>query len=146
MYSTPSDLAKLIDERTLLQLADDSGLAGLDDERVQAVLAEAIEQADREIDSYVCMALPVPLFPVPDLVANLSAKIAAYNLFRRRPHLELGEWGKEYDRCLRLLERIAQRKVVLESPDAEPAQAEPDSGVSVSAPAAHFGGRLWEEY
>lgn len=105
MYSTATDLKKLVSPEVLAQLADDGpGAAATADE----VIAEAIDQADREIDAYVGAVMPVPLDPVPLLVANLSPKIALYNLFRRRPHLEAGEWGDEYKRCVRLLERIAR--------------------------------------
>jgi phage gp36-like protein len=109
MYSTATDLQKLLEPDALRQLADD-GPGGATSEEV---MAEAIEQADREIDSYLNMVMEVPVDPVPPLAANLSAKIAIYNLHRRRSHLEVGEWGKEYERCVKLLQRIAEGKLTL---------------------------------
>lgn len=145
-YSQPQDLRLLLDERRLLELADERGLAAWDDPAVQQVLCEAIAAADREIDAYAGAVRPVPLVPVPPLAARLSARVAVYNLHRRRPHLELGEWGKEYERCLRLLERIAEGKVSLTASAAQPVQAETGAGVSVAAEAPQFGPEIWEGY
>jgi phage gp36-like protein len=114
MYSTAPDLEKLLNPDAIRQLADD----GVGAPEPEVVIAEAIEQADREIDSILNGRFDVPFDPVPPLVANLSAKIAVYNLHRRRSHLELGEWAKEYDRCLRMLRDIASGKQAL-GPEAE---------------------------
>ncbi len=113
MYCAVADLEKLVAPGQLRQLADDGPGAPAPEE----VMAEAIDQADREIDAYLGTVREVPLDPVPPLVANLSAKIAVYNLHRRRTHLDLGEWAEEYKRALRLLERIAAGDVSLGPPE-----------------------------
>jgi phage gp36-like protein len=122
MYSIASDLEKLLEPDAIRQLADDGPGAA----EPEVVIAEAIEQADREIDTYLNMVMEVPVDPVPPLVANLSAKIAVYNLHRRRSHLEVGEWGEEYKRCLKLLERIADGKLTI-GPKAEGETAQPEN-------------------
>jgi phage gp36-like protein len=109
MYSTIGDLKTLMPEAQLLELADD----GVDSPTPEQVMLEAIEQADREIDGYLGAVHEVPLDPVPPMVANISAKIAVWNLNRRRPHLEPGSWGDEYPRQLNLLKLIAQGKLTL---------------------------------
>ena len=103
MYCTTADMEKLMSAESLRQLADD----GPDGPAYEDVLAEAIEQADREIDAYIGVVQSVPLDPVPPLVANLSAKIAIYKLYSRRDHLDPGVWGKGYERALSLLQKIA---------------------------------------
>ncbi|MCB2186947.1 MAG: DUF1320 domain-containing protein [Deltaproteobacteria bacterium] len=127
MYSSETDLKRLLSPDTLRQLADD-GLGGLPPEEV---IAEAIEQADREIDAYLGLVMTVPLAATPPLAANLSAKIAAYNLHRRRSHLELGEWAEEYKRCLKLLEKIGSGELTL-GPGPGNTTAEPASPGSLA--------------
>jgi phage gp36-like protein len=131
MYCNPEDLAKQLPERELLQLADDEGTAdGLG--AVEDVLVEAIDQADREIDAYAGQARSVPLDPVPGLVANLSCRIAIYRLFARRSTVPEA-WQRDYDRCQRLLERIAEGKLKLGAEEGK--TAAPETGVKyASAP------------
>ncbi|WP_449246463.1 gp436 family protein [Desulfarculus baarsii] len=136
MYCTPADLEKLLAPETLGQLADD----GPGGPAPEAVLLEAIEQADREIDAYLGVARAVPLEPAPAIVANLSAKIAVYNLYRRRPHLEAGEWAGEYQRALKLLERIAEGRLSLGGGEGPAAPLEPNAMVTISRP-PHFSDR-----
>ncbi len=80
MYSTAAQILKLLPEYEVLQLADDDGAGVIDDPAVTAVLEEAIEQADREIDAYVGTVKRVPLSPVPALIENLSTKLAIHHL------------------------------------------------------------------
>lgn len=135
MYSTTADIERLLAPDVIRQLTDD----GPNGRSADEIIAEAIDQADREIDSYVGVVRQVPLDPAPGLVANLSAKIAAYNLLRRRPHLEAGEWGDEYKRCLRLLERVAAGQISLGAVSAdEPAPAMEPAGAAVVTPPAIF--------
>lgn len=63
----------------LVQATDQDGLIGGVD---PVVLAQAISEADSIIDSYVHKQKAVPLSPVPDVIANLSAAWAARNLRR----------------------------------------------------------------
>lgn len=63
----------------LVQATDQDGLIGGVD---PVVLAQAINEADSIIDSYVHKQKSVPLSPVPDVIANLSAAWAARNLRR----------------------------------------------------------------
>lgn len=84
-----------------------------DDTDVQKVLNEAIDQADTEINSYVGMVPDLlPFADVPSLIENLSAKIAVYNLLRRRPSVP-DHWQSEYKRCLATLEKIGAKKLSL---------------------------------
>jgi phage gp36-like protein len=114
MYCTSDDLTRLLPASELLDLADDTGAASLDDPGVQAVLAEAVDQADREIDAYVGMVKSVPLDPVPPLVANLSAKCAVHGLYIRRPGLSIPDSIAEaYRQALQMLGRIAAGQLSL---------------------------------
>ncbi len=146
MYSSIADLKKLMPEAQLMELADD----GVDSPSPQEVMNEAIEQADREIDGYLNAVLPVPMDPVPPLVANISAKIAVWNLYRRRTHLDPGSWGEEYPRQLRLLEKIAEGKISLGVTGAgesgEPAPPTEPGRAEVRTRPPEFPDRIWREY
>lgn len=114
MYSTVPDLLKVLPEYEALALADDDNAGSINAPSVQNVLLQAIEQADREIDAYVGTVKAVPLYPVPALVANLSSKLAAHNLYLRREGRDEPEtWQRETARCMRLLESIAKGQIAL---------------------------------
>lgn len=150
-YATPLDLVPLLPERELLQLADDSPdrSGTLESPAVQAVLAEAVDQASREIDAYVSASPKgpaVPLDPVPPLVANIAAKLAVCTLFTRAGQRS-DIWEAEGERLRRLLEHIAAGKLNLGAPaEDQAAPAEPASGITVAAPARQFGPGTWEKF
>jgi len=111
-YSSPDDLRLLLAEKELVQLAADGRPGRWADEQTQAVLAEAISQADSEIDGYISLRVNLPLTFPPKLIHNFSAKIAVYNLLRRRVSVP-DHWRGEYDRCLAILKDIAAGKLAL---------------------------------
>lgn len=50
---------------------------------LRPILAEAVSDAEAEIDGYLAKRYPVPLDPVPPVIAKLAKDIAVYNLFAR---------------------------------------------------------------
>ena len=80
MYSTLTDIKKLIPEDTVIQLTDDENTGAVVESRV----TEAIAQADAEIDSYCGGKYSVPFTTVPDIVKKISVDIAIYNLYSRK--------------------------------------------------------------
>lgn len=147
MYSTVADLQKLLPVSELLDLADDAGSGSLEDAAVQGILLEAIDSADREIDSYVGTVLAVPLAaPLPGLIANISAKLAVHHLYLHRPGIVEPEgWQRESSRCVKLLESIAAGKIVI-GPQAG-GESTPDSDeVLVSAPSRMFTHDRWRGF
>ncbi len=146
MYSTIADLLKLLPEDEVLQLADDDSSGSVADIVVTAVLEDVIDQADREIDTYVGTVLEVPLSPVPAVIANLSTKLAIHNLYLRRPAVaEPDVWQRETTRCQRLLEGIAAGRVAIGAPAGS--SVEPDSGdLLVFAPDRIFNSDKWNKF
>ena len=65
--------------KKLVEATDQENLTGA---VVVAVLDQAINEADAIINSYLRKQWSVPLNPVPDVIANLSASWAARNLRR----------------------------------------------------------------
>lgn len=109
-YCELADMQKLITGTTLINLSNDiAGATTVDEDNI----AEAIDQADREIDAYLSMAgYSVPCDPVPPIVTNLSAKMAIWNLHLRK-YFESSIWKDTYKTCQELLTKIAEGKLSL---------------------------------
>lgn len=141
-YCTESDLAKLLPENVLINLSNDTAGATTIN---STIVAEMIDQADREIDSYVSIAgHAVPFTTVPPLVANLSAKMAIWNLHLRK-YFNSEIWRKTYEDCLRILTRIAEGKMAL-LPTTDTATSETSSGCETSSRRQKFHHHTWETY
>lgn len=51
--------------------------------KIAALIQQAIADADAEIDGYLAVRYSVPLAPVPAVIIKMSKDIAVYNLFSR---------------------------------------------------------------
>ncbi len=122
MYCTLEDLKKRLPEDSILQLADDTGAGTLEDDAVMAVINEAIEAADAEIDAYVGRVRETPLAPVPALIANMAADMAVQALYMRPHGLAIPEkWTAAMERHLKALRLIADKKLALGAAEGETA-------------------------
>lgn len=146
MYSSIDEVLKLLPEAELLRLAADNPAHGVADPEVVAVVNEAIDQADKEIDSFVGMVKSVPLAHPPLMIINVSAKLAAHNLYLRRAGTEeTEEWQRETAYIRKILLLIAEGKLSLGAEDG--AEAEPEDGETlVSAPKRIFTEENWERF
>lgn len=125
-YCTLSDIEKRLPEADLLELTDDDGAGVVDEDKVDAAIADA----DEEIDAFLSVRYGLPFTTTPALVARFSATLAICNLYGRRTHLVLPE--QLSDRCKetrRMLEQIAKGAIRLDVPD--PA-TDSDAGVGVT--------------
>jgi phage gp36-like protein len=113
-YCTIDDILERIDASRLVQLTDDEGSGSVNAERV----AQAIADADEEIDGYAGARYAVPLDPAPGVVRKLSADIAIYNLYGRRDKVPEAR-AERYGRAVQTLEKIAAGKFSLGSGDPE---------------------------
>lgn len=77
-YATVADIA--LSEQDLIDLTDDTDSGAVD----SAILAKAIDRADRLIDSYLRGRYHTPFDPVPVEIRDMSAALAKYFLFERR--------------------------------------------------------------
>ena len=106
-YSTVAEMIKLLPENMLITLSsDEAGATEVD----QVNIDEAIDEADRVIDSYINAVTTLPLTTVPPLVTNLSTKMAIWNLHLRK-YFNNEQWRREYEDCLKLLLQINQNKL-----------------------------------
>jgi len=104
-YSVAADIAKYLDSAAVIALADDDADGVAD----TTVLTEAIAAADAEIDGYLGSHYSTPLSSVPVIIRRMSAKLAIYNLYLRRPEAEMpGKWEAEVKDVRRMLDLIAR--------------------------------------
>lgn len=109
-YCTLDDLKKYLPEEDLVQLTDDAGAGAID----TAKTAEAIAAADALIEGYTRGRYVVPFDPVPDLIRQISARLALYELFNRKQALKVPDQiRKTYEDQLALLDRLRKGEVTL---------------------------------
>lgn len=119
-YCTLADLIKKIPEASLIMLSNDEDEAT---EVNQVNIDKAIAAADAEIDSYVAIAgNSVPVIPTPPLLNDLSAKMTIWNLHLRK-YFKTDIWSETYKTCQRILLRIAEGKLNINSPVETPTDA-----------------------
>ena len=118
-YCTIDDILKKIPQATVIQLTDDEGTGTVNADRVD----EAIEGADAEINGYCATRYTVPLNPVPEIIVKLSADLAIYNLYARVVENIPDTRQQQRNAAIKLLERIADGKVLLGSAGVEPPAA-----------------------
>jgi len=113
-YSTLADIQKKISNAELIQLTDDVQAGSIDQDVVDAAIAEA----DDLIDSYAGKVKKVPMSPVPGIVAALSATIAVYKLYARRAVVD--EFREsEFTSAVKLLQDIGAGRATLGEEDAD---------------------------
>jgi phage gp36-like protein len=114
-YCTEDDLLKMIPEEDLTDLTVESG-----EVPDSIIIADAINKADAEINSYLGVKYVVPLSPTPDQVKALSVDLAIYHLYSRnsimRPVRE-----QKYESAVAFLKQVAAGQAVIMGPGGEPA-------------------------
>lgn len=110
MYGSIGDLKKSVPERTLAQLTDDEAGTDLQDE----VVNEAIMAADEVIDAHLAGSYDLPFAETPPILKRISADIAIFHLWCRRPEGEVPEAIEtKYKNAVRMLEAFQSGKLTL---------------------------------
>ncbi len=118
-YCTQDDLLKMMPAAELAELTAEAG-----DVPDSAVVAEAISEADAEIDSYLAVRYQVPLSPVPARVKALSLTLAICRLFSRRSVMPAAR-RQDYEAALAFLRQAAAGQVAIqEGPGPGPASGQ----------------------
>ena len=120
MYSSQSDIEKLIPPDTIYQLTNDGVAGGTDTD----VLEESIRQADAEIDSYCGTFLTVPFVVVPDIIKKISVDIAIYNLYSRKVEEIPPARNDRYKNAIRQLEGISKGTISIGAVQGEATKGE----------------------
>jgi len=113
-YTDQATLIERFDEVELLASADRDG----DDQVDTSLIAQAIVDADAEIDVHLRRVYTLPLpDPVDPLLGRLAADIARYLLQDDKP---LDEARTRYQAALETLRRIAAGQLALDVPTSTP--------------------------
>lgn len=146
MYSSQDVILRIIPEQVLAELSVDLPPYDLSDPDSSDKINRAIEQADREIDSYLAVRHPVPLqSPFPGLIVFMSARMAIHAMHVRK-HIYSEVWEREYERCLRILEKIASGEMGIGAPDGT---GDPASEVSLPVTKTRqkkFTAEMWSSF
>ena len=102
-YAVAADLTNRIDAADLLQLADRDNSGDLD----SALLTDALERADAQIDAILCVALTVPITDVPPHLIEIAVDITIYKLFVAEPPTLFADRYKE---AVKFLGQVADGK------------------------------------
>jgi phage gp36-like protein len=121
----------------LKKLTSEDGLTVVD-----AVVTQAIAEADSDIDSYGGRRYVVPFSPVPAKVKQLSVAIAVYKLHEKRIAVFAGEIPKSirdmYDDAIAFLKDVSKGNAVIDGA-VTPSENTKRTGGSFSANDRVFG-------
>lgn len=131
-YATTADLVTRYGEAEIIQLTDRAHLGVID----AGVAAQALDDANAEVDSYLAVRYPVPPDPLPTLLVRLACDIARYRLYDDAAPEEI---RKRYEDATRLLARIASGDISIGP--AQSAPTHPQTVTLVGGAPAVFGRR-----
>lgn len=115
-YATVADMIDRFGQQVLIQLTDFESLGVVDQDTLDAAIADS----DSVIDGYVGQRYALPLPGTPALLTGISCDLAFYRLHR---HGAPEEARRARDEALKLLERIASGDLLLEIAGVEPTSA-----------------------
>lgn len=129
-YATQSDLESRYGAEEVLQLADRDGDGVAD----FGVIAQALADADAEIDGYIGSSYQLPLAEVPPIINVYACDIARYRLYASAATEEV---RNRYQDATKFLNLVAQGKVMI-GPSS-------NGGVPIEATGAEMqsGGRIF---
>lgn len=116
-YSTLENLTNIIPLKELINLTNDTAPAT---EINMEKINRAVEYADELINTYLRNKYILPLKYVPMIIQQVSADIAAYRLYSRRPG-KLPEHIKEsYEEAKKILANLQKEQMLLDLPSEHP--------------------------
>ncbi len=107
-YCTQTDIERRISSADLVRLADHDGDGATDG----AVVTQAIEDAQSDIDSYLQKKYSVPVSPVPTVLRKRTVTLAIYYLMLGRDSVT-EDWRHAYDEVIAWLKDIVDNKAEL---------------------------------
>lgn len=127
MYCTQADIITRFGQAELIQLTDTTASGEID----AAVVAQAIADAEAEIDAYLTARYDLPLASVPANLERIACDIARYRLYADHP---VEPVDVRYRDAIRYLEQVSRGAIALASSPA------PDTGGAImSADTPVFG-------
>lgn len=142
-YSSPSGIYSSLPETDVAQLTDDVAGETVDEVRVD----EAIAKADALIDAFMPSAIDDNA--VPEVIAQISASLAIYYLYKRKMGTNMPESVEsDYKRQIDLLKLIQSGKMSI---GLTPSTSDLESGgafhkTNKTTDDRIFGSATWEKY
>ncbi|NLO90674.1 MAG: DUF1320 domain-containing protein [Elusimicrobia bacterium] len=117
-YCIVGDLSGRLSTAELVQLTDDAftGAPNMD------IIAQAISDAQEEIDGYLRGRYTLPLGSVPGLIKTIAVDLTAYRLYKRRKQLGSAELEELYKGAVSKLEKLQRGVITLPTETGAPAQ------------------------
>ena len=112
-YCSEDDLLKMIPQADLADLTVESG-----EVPDSLIIADAINKAGAEIDSYLGVKYVVPLATPPDRVKALAVDLAIYHLYSRRSIVP-PVWQQRHDAAVAFLKQVVAGQMVIVGPQGE---------------------------
>lgn len=118
IYCALADLRLAIPGQTLIWLSNDDEAATAIDE---AVVEEAVRQAEETVDGYLRGRYNLPLPTVPTIVKDMTVNLARHWLYARRPEgNELPDAvTRTYKSAIQMLEALRDNRMTLGLPGGE---------------------------
>lgn len=112
-YCTETEVLEMMKEDALNAIIGDGYIEDETErqEKILPIVTAAIEDAEGEIDGYLAKRYPVPLAPVPKVIAKFAKDIAVYNLYSR---IGIDESEREKNYLNRYKSAIDFLKLVME--------------------------------
>lgn len=109
-YIVIDDLKTDISETELQQLTDDERLGAVNEDRINAAIADAGDL----MDGFLRGRYTLPLDPVPPIIKKIAKEIVIYELFKRKKRQTISkEMTDNYSAQLKLLAQIQAGTVTL---------------------------------
>lgn len=125
-YATVADVKAMLDNNTLLQLTDDTGIGEVAD----LVIIEALTSAQAEVDATLQVRMQLPLADPPQLLRTLTLDLALGRLYMRRGLDTAEALQRRIDNANRILGQIRDGKLSIGQGDTR--------GVTAHAPVYHI--------
>ena len=130
-YSDINDQKNEIPFETIRQLVDDENTGSLTNEQVLARFNQIRDESDGEMNGFFSIGgYAVPIAVVDPLIRSWSKGITAYKLYKRKDIMPETR-QREFDRIMRLLEKIGQGSFKLPGQAQADTAAETGLGISV---------------
>lgn len=147
-YSHLENLKMIIAEQELKNLTNDENSIAetINIEKVN----NAIDYADRLIDTYLRNKYVLPLKFIPPIIEQLSVDIAAYRLYSRRPRKLPEHIVTNYQEAIKILTALQKEQMILDLPHEHTTEdVNPPARMIVTNKTASsrlFGEKTWNQF
>jgi|GEM_PF-242624 len=146
-YTSLEQLKTIIPEQELANLTNDDRLT----REINAdIISSAIAYADELINAYLRNKYKLPLKSAPAIIANISADIAAFRLYSRRPQKMPEHIKERYSEAVKILSNIKKEEMLLDLPSEHPESEITPAGKMIvsnkTSSSTKFNDTIWKQF